>query len=78
MFSKSQNYCSGFGTEFSSHKFMFLCEVSLGNAEDVGISSNSNVRNPVLNRDKHSLKTHQTTHRPDPQNSIYWKGLHKI
>ena len=77
MFTKSQNYCSGFGTEFNGQKFMFLCEVSLGNVEDVRISgSNTNILKSILNNDKHSLKTSHTLYRPDPQTSVYWKGLY--
>jgi len=74
MFAKSHNYCGGFGTEFNDTKFMFLSEVSLGNIEEVQISSALKL-NSIINKDKHSLKTSHSLYRPDPQSCVYWRGI---
>lgn len=74
MFTKSHDYCGGFGTEFIKTKFMFLCEVSLGNVQDVQINSGIKL-NSLINKDKQSLKTSHTLYRPDPQSCVYWRGM---
>ncbi|CAG2105984.1 unnamed protein product [Medioppia subpectinata] len=69
MFTKSQAYCYG-----TSDKFMLLCEVSLGEVQEVRISDLADDKPLTLANDKHSLKTSHARYIPDPQSTVYWKG----
>ena len=68
MFSKSLQYCSGVSQADGELCFMLLCEVALGNSQDVGI--NHGYSNLPLDLKEHQSRKAHGHSIPDPRHTI--------
>jgi len=73
MFEKSMKYTAS--AESGQPRFALLCEVALGQVQDVETGYWVSQQQEILKPGKNSLKTSNSKWLPEPSADVFWKGM---